>query len=34
VNPQSYRVTTADADLNNSYDPGGHIGQLVFRLNW
>ena len=30
----SFRVTTAYADLNNSYDPGGHVGQLVFRLNW
>jgi hypothetical protein len=30
----AYRVTTAYADLNNSYDPGGRIGQLVFRLNW
>ena len=27
-------VTSAYADLNNSYDPGGRIGQLVFRLNW
>lgn len=34
VNGQSYRVTTAYSDLNNSYDPGGHLSQLVFRLNW
>ena len=30
----SYRVTTAYADINNTYDPGGRIGQLVFRVNW
>jgi hypothetical protein len=34
TNSGSFRVTTAYADLNNSYDPGGHVGQLVFRLNW
>src|SRR4029079_19162606 len=34
VDQGAYRVTTAYADLNNSYDPGGRIGQLVFRLNW
>jgi hypothetical protein len=30
----NYRVTTAYADINNTYDPGGRIGQLVFRVNW
>jgi hypothetical protein len=34
TNPDNYRVTTAYADINNTYDPGGRIGQLVFRLNW
>jgi len=34
TNPDNYRVTTAYADINNSYDPGGRIGQLVFRVNW
>ena len=34
TNPDSYRVTTAYADINNTYDPGGRIGQLVFRVNW
>lgn len=29
-----YRVTTAYADINNTYDPGGRIGMLVFRVNW
>ena len=32
--PDNYRVTTAYADFNNTYDPGGRIGQLVFRVNW
>jgi hypothetical protein len=30
----NYRVTTAYSDFNNTYDPGGRIGQLVFRVNW
>jgi hypothetical protein len=30
----TYRVTTAYADINNTYDPGGRIGMLVFRVNW
>jgi hypothetical protein len=30
----TYRVTTAYADINNTYDPGGRIGQLTFRINW
>lgn len=30
----AYRVTTAYADINNTYDPGGRIGQLAFRINW
>ena len=34
ANPDNYRVTTAYADINNTYDPGGRITQLVFRLNW
>jgi hypothetical protein len=34
TNPDSYRVTSAYADVNQSYDPGGRIGQLVFRVNW
>jgi carboxypeptidase family protein len=29
-----YQVTTAYTDLNNQFDPGGRLGQLVFRLNW
>jgi len=34
TNPDNYRVTTAYSDINNTYDPGGRIGQLVFRVNW
>jgi hypothetical protein len=34
TNPDNYRITGAYADINNTYDPGGRIGQLVFRLNW
>lgn len=34
TNPDNYRVTGAYSDINNTYDPGGRIGQLVFRLNW
>lgn len=34
TNPDNYRVTTGYADINNSYDPGGRITQLVFRVNW
>jgi len=34
ASPDAYRVTTAYADINNTYDPGGRIGQLVFRINW
>jgi hypothetical protein len=30
----NYRVTSAYSDVNQSYDPGGRIGQLVFRVNW
>ena len=29
-----FQATTAYTDLNNVFDPGGRLGQLVFRLNW
>ncbi|HYE87625.1 MAG TPA: hypothetical protein VEA16_14785, partial [Vicinamibacterales bacterium] len=29
-----FQTNAAFSDLNNSFDPGGRIGQLVFRLNW
>jgi hypothetical protein len=28
------RVTTAYTDASNTYDPGGRIGQLMFRYSW
>jgi hypothetical protein len=32
--PTSQRVTSAYADVSNTFDPGGRIGQLAFRVNW
>jgi hypothetical protein len=29
-----FKVTTAYTDASNTYDPGGRIGQLMFRFNW
>ena len=29
-----FRVTSAYTDASNTYDPGGRIGQLMFRFNW
>jgi hypothetical protein len=28
------QVTSAYTDASNTYDPGGRLGQLMFRLNW
>lgn len=28
------QVTSAYQDISNTFDPGGRIGQLMFRLNW
>ena len=30
----AFRVTSAYTDINTTFDPGGRIGQLVFRVNW
>jgi len=30
----SWQVTSAYTDPNGTYDPGGRLGQVVFRLNW
>jgi hypothetical protein len=30
----TFRVTSAYTDINTTFDPGGRIGQLVFRINW
>jgi hypothetical protein len=29
-----FQTNAAYTDLNNTFDPGGRIGQLVIRLNW
>jgi len=29
-----FQTNAAYTDLNNTFDPGGRLGQLVFRLNW
>src|SRR5436190_7389101 len=28
------QVTTAYQDISNTFDPGGRVGQLMFRFNW
>ena len=28
------QVTTAYRDPSNTFDPGGRLGQLMFRINW
>jgi hypothetical protein len=30
----NFKVLSAYTDPNNTYDPGGRIGQLMFRFNW
>jgi carboxypeptidase family protein/TonB-dependent receptor-like protein len=30
----SWQVTSAYTDPNGTYDPGGRLGQLVWRINW
>jgi hypothetical protein len=29
-----FQTTSSYTDLSNTFDPGGRLGQLVFRLNW
>jgi len=29
-----FEVTSAYTDNSNTFDPGGRLGQLVFRFNW
>ena len=29
-----FRVTSAYTDASNTYDPGGRLGQVMFRINW
>jgi hypothetical protein len=28
------QVTSAYSDVNNTFDPGGRLGQIVWRVNW
>jgi hypothetical protein len=30
----TFRVTSAYTDVNTTFDPGGRVGQLVWRINW
>jgi hypothetical protein len=30
----TFRVTSAYTDINTTFDPGGRIGQVVWRVNW
>ena len=32
--PSSFRVSSGYSDVSNTFDPGGRIGQLAFRINW
>jgi hypothetical protein len=34
TNPTSYQVTSAYQDLSNTFDPGGRLGQIVWRVSW
>jgi hypothetical protein len=29
-----FQVTAAYQDINNTFDPGGRVGEIVFRINW
>jgi hypothetical protein len=29
-----FQTTTASTDASNTYDPGGRLGQVMFRINW
>jgi hypothetical protein len=33
-NASIFQTTTIYQDQNNTYDPGGRLGQLMFRINW
>ncbi|HEY7498463.1 MAG TPA: hypothetical protein VH740_08115 [Vicinamibacterales bacterium] len=28
------QVPSGDTDINMTFDPGGRIGQIVWRVNW
>jgi hypothetical protein len=29
-----FQVTSAYTDVNGTFDPGGRVGQLMFRIDW
>ena len=29
-----FQTTSAYTDASNTYDPGGRLGQPIFRINW
>ena len=29
-----FQMTSAYTDPSNTYDPGGRLGQIMFRINW
>jgi len=29
-----FQTGTAYTDPSNTYDPGGRLGQIMFRINW
>jgi hypothetical protein len=31
---ETFRVTSAYTDINTTFDPGGRLGQVVWRVNW
>ena len=34
TNANIFQTTSAYTDPSNTYDPGGRLGQLMFRINW
>ena len=30
----AFQTTSAYTDINTTFDPGGRIGQIVWRINW
>ena len=34
TNATIFQTTSAYTDASNTYDPGGRLGQLMFRFNW
>jgi hypothetical protein len=34
TNATIFQVTSAYTDASNTYDPGGRLGQIMFRINW